>query len=71
MTARCDICKSYFNSHDGGVICNVCDKVYCHKCEPSHFRFELTGDDTCNACNVWWKRLGRALAGLFKERVRL
>ena len=56
MVAHCDSCEvredtpTVFDSHDGGAICVVCDKVFCPKCEVEHFSEERTGADTCNSC---------------------
>ena len=53
MIAACDFCESAadtptrFDSHDGGNICNVCDKVFCPACEAKHFP---EFGPTCQSC---------------------
>jgi len=55
VTTKCDICEVHFDSHDGGKICNACDKAFCPKCEEKHFANEQSIE--CKTCRKEWAKV--------------
>lgn len=49
MMAKCDNCRTDFNSHDGGAYCTKCMRTFCPACEELLFDLWST-DMTCNQC---------------------
>lgn len=55
MRETCQICESapdtptVFDTHDGGIQCEVCDRVFCPKCEVKFFGEESFVCDDCIA----------------------